>query len=862
MSIIYSYPTSQPTVDDLLIGTDVNDDNATKSFSVQSLVSLINAAQGTGIITDVTISTTDIFLQAIKTSQPGAAAITYTVGLTSLPTSGLETTQFLRGDNQWVVPVVSAGIGVAQNNIGITSDVQLFNFTGTGVGVIDNGNGQVGINIDNSDGLITSVNPGLGIEILNTIGDVTVTNTGILSIAEGEGIQVVTANGVTTISTTAQSSTFISVQPGLGLQLEGTGTVNVDPTIGINYSGTGNFINSIPTGNTATALPADTILFEQETSGDIKSTTWGELQATTLTLVNTEITTADSRNVKNSTDEGITVPRINNVVTLLQSEYDAAGFVKVANTLYLTKAGASSVTFTKEHIITDNIDNPLGAAYTVTSTVANGAYITRAEGTQESWTTSVALSDPSSYKFSSSNPLSITPNPNVVIFNNNSAVTTSITGTIEAVEVGQCVSTLTILNSVTGNGAVIDTDYEITFTGPASRTSTTGCDQVLNPEAEWNVQIALKAGTGTGPNAVGSDKYTLDNASISYTYNPANPTTYALAETITCQVAAVFTRKLFTIDYNVTDNITPTGNHTLNTLSTITAWNNSSSTGAYPQASLVWGTLGFQVGTQATATSPYTFTSGPSYAYTGTSYGPIVYENRTITLDITGTTAIATGWVQLGVANYGVTGCCYALSTEYQIEEPDGTIIQAWTGYPGSNISGGQISYLASNDTDVGNIIKTAVTIYPSSGYTFTSGPTYNFEGVIYNLGGESREVVATTTIQAGENLLASATWAGNAIANPTLAQRSAMNSISGVVCGYLQSSYVSFWFGKGSGNSSFWPQRYDIAYSNVAGTAFLPVGYYAMGIDPTTGAGTGSTVRSEVYVDVNGIIGAPSACS
>ena len=51
MSIIYSYPTTQPTVDDLLIGTDVGDDNATKSFTVQSLVSLINAAAGSGTVT-------------------------------------------------------------------------------------------------------------------------------------------------------------------------------------------------------------------------------------------------------------------------------------------------------------------------------------------------------------------------------------------------------------------------------------------------------------------------------------------------------------------------------------------------------------------------------------------------------------------------------------------------------------------------------------------------------------------------------------------------------------------------------------------------------------------------------------------
>ena len=63
MSIIYSYPTIQPTVDDLLIGTDVGDDNATKSFTVQSLVSLINAESGSGTLTCVTIST-DAFLTA------------------------------------------------------------------------------------------------------------------------------------------------------------------------------------------------------------------------------------------------------------------------------------------------------------------------------------------------------------------------------------------------------------------------------------------------------------------------------------------------------------------------------------------------------------------------------------------------------------------------------------------------------------------------------------------------------------------------------------------------------------------------------------------------------------------------------
>ena len=45
MAIIYSYPTVAPTVDDLVLGTDVNQpDKPTKNFSIQSIVDLI---QGT-----------------------------------------------------------------------------------------------------------------------------------------------------------------------------------------------------------------------------------------------------------------------------------------------------------------------------------------------------------------------------------------------------------------------------------------------------------------------------------------------------------------------------------------------------------------------------------------------------------------------------------------------------------------------------------------------------------------------------------------------------------------------------------------------------------------------------------------------
>jgi hypothetical protein len=850
MSIIYSYPTTSPTLDDLLIGTDVGEDNATKSFTVQSLVSLVNAAQNNGILTSVTIST-DSFLRA--EGNPTGPAVAYTIGLAATGTPSATT--FLRGDNQWVVPTVSAGISVSQDNVTVTNDVQGFNFTGI-VSVSDGGDGLINVNVDPSVGLVTSVSPGLGIEILSTTGDVTVTNTGILSIAQGNGILATTANGITTISTTGQSSgTVISVQPGLGLQLEGTGTVSVNPTIGLNYSGTGNFINSIPAGSAATALPADTILFEQETSGDIKSTTWGELQATTLSLVNTEITTADERNVKNSTDNGATVARVNNIVTLLQSEYDAVGFVKVANTLYLTKAGAASTTFTKQHIITDGVINPLSATYTITSTVPNGTSVTRAENTQESWTTSLALSDTSSYRFSSSAPLSITPNPNVVDFTNNNSVTTSITGTIEAVPVGQCTTTLSILNDVTGNGATEGVDYNITYTGALSRTSTSGCSQALNPDTTWGVVLTMVAGTGTGVNAIGTDKYVLN--SVSYTYNPANPTTYGTAATVTCLVTAEIVLKSFNIDYTVTDSITPTGNHTLLTTSTITAWNNSSSTGVYPQASLLWGSLGFQVATSASPSTNYQFTSGPSYAYTGTSYGPPIYDNRVITLDITGNTAVATGYVERGAQDTsGLTlnGGSYSginIGNEYRILDTNGTVVVDFQYYTGTNVTINQ---------PVGYTVETYAICYPQTGTVFPTAPTYTFDGTVYTLGTTTRTLVATTILQAGQNLLPSASYSGNAVTISAVFMSNGSGT-GNVVCGYQYQTSSSF-YSKGTGNSSFYAQVGDTVYSNNTGSPTKPTNFYKIQLDSGSGNGSGVTYNTEVFINNVGVITNPSICS
>jgi hypothetical protein len=340
MSIIYSYPTTQPTLDDLLIGTDVGDDNATKSFTVQSLVSLVNAAQDNGILTSATIFT-DSFLKA--EGNPTGPAVVYTIKLAATGTPSATT--FLRGDNQWVVPTVSAGIGVYQENIQKTLDVSSFNFTGAGVtNVSSSTDGAVTVTIPGAVSAIDTINPGTGIGINQATGDVVISNTGVTSLTQGANISLSAASGAVTIGVTGINTGVSVVQAGDGLEIS-SGTNNLDPTLGIDYAGTDNFIKvgTVP----AVALPDDVILFNQVSTDVVKSTTFADIQASTLELVNTSISTANANVIENETatppsQSFISVAPVQRVVTLFDSEYQTlfANGTTLGNTLYLTTSTA------------------------------------------------------------------------------------------------------------------------------------------------------------------------------------------------------------------------------------------------------------------------------------------------------------------------------------------------------------------------------------------------------------------------------------------------------------------------------------------------------------------------------------------
>jgi len=460
MSIIYSYPTSQPTVDDLIIGTSVGDDNATKSFTVQSLVSLINAAAGSGTVTGITIAT-DAFLRATETSQPGAAAITYTLQLTAAGTPSATT--FLRGDNKWIVPTVSAGISVLSQSASppITTDVSQFNFTGAGVSTTLNSSGNVQVSIPGATNAVESIVASNGISVSSATGNVIISNTGIVSLVQGDGISIsTTSNGISTIGVTGQTNgTVVSVAAGDGLIVTNN-SPTVSPILALDYTGADTYITQ-PAA--AVPLQADFIPFHSVTGTAVKKVTFGDIQASTLSLVDASITTANANVIENETatppsQSFNSVAPVQRVVTLLDSEYATlvSNATTLGNTLYLTTATAATQ-YTKTLSVSNSVSGMANGTLTGSQ---NNATLTGVENSNWSFTTGVSAN--SGYTYSGNAPVTTSGT-----FDSDSTVTSAITGSITLIPVAGTVSdTLVAITDSIGNG----TGYTITSNSPLSGT--------------------------------------------------------------------------------------------------------------------------------------------------------------------------------------------------------------------------------------------------------------------------------------------------------------------------------------------------------------------------------------------------------
>jgi len=616
MSIIYSYPATAPTLDDLLIGTDVGEDNATKSFTVQSLVALVNAAAGNGTVTSVQIAT-DAFLSATGGPIVDAGVITLSLTATGTPSA----TTFLRGDNQWVVPTVTSGIITQYNNANITTDLASINFTGAGVIANSDASGNVTVSIEGATQAVSSVAAGAGISIPSTTGDVVVTNTGVLRVIAGSNVTISPATGLgdVTINSTATGGTDIgSVSAGNGLVLD-SGTTVLNPVLGLNYGGAGvdNYITSHSAA--ATALGVDSIPFLQASSSAVKYTTLANIQASTLSLVNTAITDANEDAIVNTYDKANQAAITNGVapayqiVTLTQGNYDAlvAAGTTDANYLYFTKAGAAAATFTRTLAITLNISGNASSSYSLSGSQV-GATQTGVLGAAYAFATTISNTGNTTISGVTINNASGTQT------DPSGGVTTTITATINNIVAGTGTANVSITNAMTINDGAGASGAGI-YTIAAAQASQSGTAPFSYNSNAFGVAITQNAA---------ADAWEIISPSVSY--NPQTGTVQSgQVATVTATATGTVRKKSRTLVFTRT-----TGGITGGTEGTDYTLSSS-------------GTPGLNgTGSGATATPKV----GDAYSYSTTIS---MIGNKVIT-GFNGATAV-TGTVPGGAGNYGVS---------------------------------------------------------------------------------------------------------------------------------------------------------------------------------------------------------------
>ena len=571
MSIIYSYPPTQPELSDLLIGTDVGEENATKSFTIQSLVSLIDASSGTGTLTSVTIGG-DGYIVAnpqIPNNGPNGPNVIYALSLGAGSAPDPQDNYYLRGDNVWAIPTVSAGISVfSQGSTNITNDVQSFNFTGGGVSVTPASNGGVNVSIPLQTSTVNSVTGiGSGIQVLPATGQgsITVSNTGVTRLSVGTGLTLTRANvaqqtgdlllNIDTSSIAGSGGTVTSVATGPGLKLVDTTQNASTPTVAAQYQGDQNIISSGLNPDVITQ--SDQILFNQVSTSpaNVKSTTLATIPMTSVPLVKKYVDDIQDGNVSNLTDTFATAVA-KNVITLTQTEYNNLAPNYDANTLYLTTSAVIAPTETRLNIDTSNIINNTGVTPIPISFGGDQPY----SGTGSTRTGQPGASISPAYNST------LVFDSNLYAWENGVVPTiTNATGVYPATGFSTVVTTLSagtlILKPTPQNKSTLNTSFVTNFTldgnpwstapsnlvnvtytqSPTVNPEITGDDGAsYNVENEWNVDFTY---TGTD--------YTMSNKQVVY-----SPTTGTYDDTtVNATLTADFSTAQFSANIVIDDQI-------------------------------------------------------------------------------------------------------------------------------------------------------------------------------------------------------------------------------------------------------------------------------------------------------------------
>jgi len=347
MAVIYSYPKATPTSADLLIGTltsDPSGENPTKTFAISDIIGLIPAAGTGGTVTSVGLTNSDGFLtignSPITTSGNMTIALTNNGG-----TPGATT--FYRGDGQWAEPV-GTGTQVTYTLGSIT------NASNTDIELTD----SAGVKS------IVKLIPSTPITISNNNNEITVGSDAVTSVTAASAIGTVAATSFILVGGTAQAPTIsltATGTPTASTYLRGDGawgTIAAGGTMNswdllantgtqqnivdgedVKIVGGSGIDTSVADNGGVAEVTVDLAATVPQTiaAGNTSQVYDAANTAKNISISGTQSTTISILNVVSNSTDGFASAKVNNIVSLTQTEYNTltSGGNIDANTLYV-----------------------------------------------------------------------------------------------------------------------------------------------------------------------------------------------------------------------------------------------------------------------------------------------------------------------------------------------------------------------------------------------------------------------------------------------------------------------------------------------------------------------------------------------
>ena len=350
------YPTITPSANDLLIGTDVSDDNATVTFLVSSLTGGAGVLQGLQSVLDTdNTAVENINLTGNITVVGSVIPTTITAG-GSIGTAGQVLSSTGAG-LQWINPGGSAASWNDTLIVGSTattaSTVSSTSMTFTGVG---------------ADLVIASSATLTGVGVSTFTGNVNINSTDLIFNSTGQ----ISAGGSTgtagqwLVSTGTGLEWSSSVPTAACCPLQSTLNAGNSTTLGITFTGTGT--TSFSSGNSIVSLGANTFSGNNTFSATGNTTTTAGINITGTVSDGTTIGTAGQ--VLSSTGTGVSWITPASTTNTLQQVLDAGNTATGTNALISITGSLTAGT------ILDTSLSPGGSGQVLTSTGSGLSWLT------------------------------------------------------------------------------------------------------------------------------------------------------------------------------------------------------------------------------------------------------------------------------------------------------------------------------------------------------------------------------------------------------------------------------------------------------------------------------------------------------